>query len=253
MDPEGAWHLSEAQVRAICDRTRGVGADGLLVARRGRAADLEMTLVNADGSPAEMSGNGVRCLVQAAVHAGLVAPGRVRVATASGVRGVEYTPGPGGAGEADVEMGPVRLGPEVDSPVPGTRARLADVGNPHLVIVGDVDLVGLDMAEVGRAGAALAGAPVNVEVVRPGPLASSLVLRVFERGVGETASCGTGSCAAAAVARAGGIVGDRVTVESAGGRLRVTLGPGEDGPAVLSGAVRHVADVVVDPGLLETA
>lgn len=269
LDPDRSWEPSAAQVRAACDRTRGVGADGLIVGRRsgsGRGAppeargsdgpvatDLEMELFNADGTRAEMSGNGVRCLVQAAVDAGLVAPGTVRVSTAAGVRSVAYAPREAGVGEAEVEMGAVRLGAEVPSPLAGTRARAADVGNPHLVLVGDVDLASLDMGALGSAAEEIVGSPVNVEVVRPGPEPGSLSLRVHERGVGETSACGTGSCAAAAVARAYGLVGDRVEVVNPGGRLVVALGAGAAGHAVLSGTVRHVADVVVDEGLVARA
>jgi diaminopimelate epimerase len=268
--------LTPAQIRALCDRRRGVGADGLIVGRRARRdADLEMVLHNADGSEAETSGNGIRCLVHAAVGAGVVAPGIVRVATGAGVRTVAYRPGTDGEAWAQVDMGPVRLLAEVTSPLPGTRARLADVGNPHLVVVGDVDLDALDLAPLGPAAAEAAGRPVNVEVVRrggagaPGGAADSaadLELRVLERGVGETLACGTGSCAAAAVARAFGMTGDTVTVENPGGRLWVRLGattrPGGGSGArpeavvdgvELGGPVRKVADVEVDAALLGAA
>ncbi len=264
--------LTPAQVRAVCDRRRGVGADGLIVVREGdHGADLEMELYNADGSVAEMSGNGIRCLVHAAVMGGIVPSRSVRVATAAGLRTVAYEPVEEGGAWARVDMGPVRLGSEVGSPLPGTRARLADVGNPHLVAVGDVDLDAVDLESLGAAASRAAGGPVNFEVVRPGRNGADLELRVLERGVGETLSCGTGTCAAAAVAYAWGMVGDTVAVDNPGGRLEVRLGAGRPGGpsgsgngghggtlgtiegVELAGPVRKIADVNVDPALFAGA
>ena len=130
------------------------------------------------------------------------------------------------------------------------------VGGPEI----DVERVDLD--ELAAAAAGMAGRPLNVEVVRTSPGADDVTLRVHERGVGETAACGTGSCAAAAVAHDLGLVGRRVRVHNPGGVLEVELRapsgtPGHEvgGPssghgvepeeltAVLEGPVRHVADV----------
>ena len=94
LDPDDAIRFSVAQVRLLADRRRGVGADGIIRVGPGRAGcDLSMQLHNADGGEAEMSGNGIRCLAQAAVDAGLVSPPSFTVATAGGRRTVEYTPG----------------------------------------------------------------------------------------------------------------------------------------------------------------
>ncbi len=264
--------FTAAQVRAVCDRHRGIGADGLIIGRRGGAGtDLDMVLYNADGSEAEMSGNGIRCLVHAAVAAGLVLQRDVvRVATVAGVRTVTYEAARHGGAWARVDMGRVRLGEEVESPVLRTRARLADVGNPHLVVLGDVDLDDLDLGSLTAAAARSAGGPVNLEVVRPGRNGADLELRVLERGAGETLACGTGTCAAAAVAHAWGMVGDTVTVDNPGGRLEVRLptapnastgthgdarpsGPTTLGGVELGGPVRKVADVEVDAALLDAA
>lgn len=258
VDPAAPWAPSVAFVQAACDRRRGIGADGLLVVRPATGdADLEMALLNADGSRAEMSGNGIRCLVQAAVMAGLAEPGNVRVRTDAGLRMVAYE-GADGVGSASVEMGQVTLGEELDSPVPGARARRAGVGNPHVVVVvgadaggagaagvhgtNDVDLSSIDLPELAGRVTALVGEPVNVEVVRA-VADDVLALRVFERGVGETAACGTGSCAAAAAARAWGLVGDDVPVANPGGTLDVHLDGA--GGAVLAGPVRRIAEVRV--------
>ena len=108
-----------------------------------------MQLYNADGGEAEMSGNGIRCLAQAAVDAGLVSAPRFTVATAGGLRTVEYMPGeePGWA-MASVDMGPARLGPDQPQEFVDRRARTVDVGNPHLVLLGP-DTAAVDIAELG--------------------------------------------------------------------------------------------------------
>lgn len=268
--PHEPLPLTSSHVRALCDRHRGIGADGLIFGRPAAAvADLEMVLHNADGSEAEMSGNGIRCLVHAAVLAGLVGPGEVRVATAAGRRTVSYEPVGDGRAWARVDMGVVRLGREVQSMLPRTRARLADVGNPHLVVIGDVALDAVDLGALGVAAAHAAGRPVNLEVARPGHTGADLELRVLERGVGETLACGTGTCAVAAVAQAFGMVGSVVRVDNPGGRLEVrlgTAGSSTGGPLAgvelagvelagveLAGPVRKVADVEVDTSFFASA
>jgi diaminopimelate epimerase len=252
LDPTGAVVIAPGLVRVLCDRRRGIGADGVIRVGPGRdGADVSMELWNADGRPAEMSGNGIRCLAQAAVDGGLVEAPTFDVATAAGVRRVTYT-GSGKAGEGwvSVEMGVVGLGDEQPPPPPGRRARAVDVGNPHLVVWVDGDLDDVDVAGSGRAAEEARPGGVNVEFVGPGEVPGELALRVWERGVGETLACGTGTCAAAAVARAWGIVGDTVRVRNPGGTLEVDLGPGDAPSAVLAGPVRRIADVVVDPGVV---
>src|ERR1700753_2413798 len=113
LDPDDAIRLSMGQVRLLADRHRGIGADGVIRVGPGRdGCDLSMELRNADGGEAEMSGNGIRCLAQAAVDAGLVSPPRFTVATAGGRRTISYEAGPTpGWATASVDMGPARLGP----------------------------------------------------------------------------------------------------------------------------------------------
>ncbi|HEV2426694.1 MAG TPA: diaminopimelate epimerase, partial [Acidimicrobiales bacterium] len=209
---DAAW-WTPARAAAVLDRHSGVGADGLLLATVGEG--LSMTLYNADGSTAEMSGNGARCLA-AAVHRATAAEWtEVTLATPSGPRNVRlFVEGDAGVGE--VEMGEVVLG----ATLPGTLGT-AVVGNPHAVVADDP---GWDRAErESRAGAlshAMGGA--NVEFVTA-VAADRLAMTVIERGVGWTRACGTGSVAAAAVARAAGLVGDVVTVANPGGDLTVRL------------------------------
>lgn len=245
VDQKNATPLDTALVRALCDRRFGIGADGVIrVLVGGSGADLAMDLRNADGGEAEMSGNGIRCLAQAAVGAGLVHPPSFTVSTLGGVRSVEYHPGErADAAEASVDMGVATLGPDQPQQFPDRRAREVDMGNPHLVLLGpdpadgDVAVLGSRLQDVYPDG-------INVGFVTLGPDHGAITLRVWERGVGETEACGTGSAAAAAAARSWGLVGDTVHVHNPGGTLQVAFA---DGRVQLRGPVRKVADLMVDP------
>jgi diaminopimelate epimerase len=252
LDPQNALHLTVGQVRLLADRRRGIGADGIIRVGPGRdGCDLSMELRNADGSVAEMSGNGIRCLAQAAVDAGLVAPPRFTVATGGGPRTVDYIPGesPGWA-KARVDMGPVTLGPDQPQQFDDRKARTINVGNPHLVLLGP-DVAGVNIADLGPKLQAAFSDGINVDwiAVEQDGEGELLDLRVWERGVGETLACGTGSVAAAAAARSWGAVRDEgvVRVRNPGGVLDVTL---DDDTSYLAGPVRKVADIEIHPGML---
>ncbi len=251
VDLDGGTPIDSALVRALCHRRFGVGADGVIRILRGDGTvDLVMDLLNADGSTAEMSGNGMRCLAQAAVDAGLVDPPTFTVGTLAGVRTVDYRPGATpGVAEASVDMGPADLGPDQPQQFAERRARQVDMGNPHLVLLAP-DLAEVDVAELGTHLQQVHPGGINVEFISTGPGRDALTLRVFERGVGETLACGTGSAAAAAAAHSWGLVGDLVQVHNPGGTLAVALAP--DGIR-LSGPVAKVAEVEVDPGALVAA
>jgi diaminopimelate epimerase len=255
LDPGDDLRFSVGQVRLLCDRRRGIGADGIIRVGPGRdGCDLSMELRNADGGVAEMSGNGIRCLAQAAIDAGLVTPPRFTVATGGGVRTVDFVAGeaPGWA-RASVDMGPVTLGPDQPQAFEDRHARTVDVGNPHLVLCGP-EVVSVDIAVLGpQLQAAFAGG-INVEwICRADDADGALLdLRVWERGAGETLACGTGSVAAAAAARAWGVVDGSgpIRVRNPGGTLEITLGTGLGDPAFLAGPVRKVADIDIHPGML---
>jgi diaminopimelate epimerase len=251
--------LSADQVRALCDRHRGIGADGLIVGRPGSdGAALEMLLTNADGTGAEMSGNGIRCLVQAAVMDQMVREGVVEVDTDAGRRSVEFRTVDPGLGFAEVEMGEALVMADLalDRPPVSlvgehtvSRACSVDVGNPHIVMLQgerrpDLEIVGPEIEHSVEGG-------TNVELVRiskpdaiGGGAGARISLEVWERGVGITEACGTGACAAAAATRSWGLTGTSVEVESPGGVLLVNLGPRG---ATLSGPTRFVAEVIIDP------
>jgi diaminopimelate epimerase len=251
LDPEDTLRLTVGQIRLLADRRRGIGADGIIRVGPGRdGCDLSMELRNADGSEAEMSGNGIRCLAQAAVDAGLVSPPTFTVATGGGARTVQYFPGEiPGLARASVNMGAVTLGPDQPQQFEDRRVRTVEVGNPHLVLLGP-DVAGVAIEEMGPQLQAHFTDGINVEWITLGAddAGELLEFRVWERGVGETLACGTGSVAAAAAARSWGVVhpDGPVRVRNPGGTLEVTLGQ----TAVLAGPVRKVADIEIHPGML---
>ena len=244
LDLDGARPLDAALARALCDRHRGVGADGIIRVTAGTdGADVTMQLRNADGSLAEMSGNGIRCLAQAVHDAGLAGGSRLSVATPAGLRRLTLRAGDGpGTVQVSVDMGPAKVGPEEPQPTPDRGVRPVDMGNPHIVVWGPAftteDVVGMGpQVESHTPGG------VNVEFVTLGPGPDELTMRVWERGVGETQACGTGACAAAAAAHEWGLVGRRVVVHQPGGDAEVEL---RDDAVVLTGPSRLVARVSVD-------
>jgi diaminopimelate epimerase len=243
-------HLLPADtVAQLCDRHVGIGADGLITIGAGdpeTGVDCTMTLQNADGGEAEMSGNGIRCLAWVAARAGLGDEHTLTVDTAAGRRVITLTrDGSGTVVAAEVDMGPVALGEEdIEVTVDGVEywGDVANVGNPHLVCF-VIDPSAVPVANHGPRIELDARFPkrTNVEFIRVHP-PDVIDMRVWERGVGETLSCGTGACAAAAVAQNRGVVDERVHVRVPGGELEVTLGP----TVRLGGPVVHVFDVDVD-------
>lgn len=258
VDPERSAPYDAATVAAVCDRHRGIGADGVLRLSLPRAGgDVAMELRNADGSEAETSGNGLRCAILAAAHAGMLPPGAfagaaVAVETKAGpalgrLLRSGSADGPGSAGpvaEVSVAMGEAVVEVVDPSPVVECRALHVDVGNPHLVLLADV-AVDLDLAAVGPMLEGSRPGGINVEVVRLRGCELDLV--VWERGAGLTLACGTGSCAAAAAARAQGRAGDRVVVHNPGGDLAVELsGPRHRPSVTLVGPACRIGEVRVD-------
>jgi diaminopimelate epimerase len=223
------WWTPE-RVRALCARATGVGADGLLLATLG--SEVSMVLYNADGSLAEMSGNGIRCLAAAVRRATHASWDTLKVRTDAGVREVGLSMDED-AGIGRVSMGTVSIAEALE----GTLG-VARVGNPHVVVRDEPEWD--DAQREARAAAwssSLGGANVEfVTVTSP----DRIELRVIERGVGWTLACGTGACAAAAVLHRAGEVSARVVVASPGGELEVSL---EGESATLAGPVQFVANV----------
>lgn len=267
-DVDDRLEVSAALVRALADRRFGVGGDGVI--RLGAPppdqpdADVFMDYRNADGTAVEMCGNGVRVTAKLAVDHGLVTPtgdGVVRVATRAGTKPVVvHLAADGTVAEVSVDMGPPILVPadvpfETDDPdalvhdleVDGEVVAISAVsmGNPHAVTV---------VADVATAPVTTLGPAIEVHPRFPRKVnagfaevvdRSTVRLRVWERGVGETAACGTGACAAVVALQRLGHVDDEVAVHLPGGVLHITHRPGGHvtmrGPATEVGAV-HLAD-----------
>lgn len=245
-----------ALARRVCDRRRGIGADGLLIAES-PSADPDrvtrygatMVLHNSDGSRAEMSGNGIRCFMQALSmrHDGDLDP--VTIYTDAGKRVVSAEPTErDDTILASVDMGPIEaidepagwgeLGCHPDRPV----AHLG-LGNPHSVVgVDDVNVV--DLLTLGSK------VPhVNLEIVEPGERQHEVRLRVHERGAGITEACGTGACAAAYAAASWGLAtpaDGKLVVYMDGGSATVELDAPDPGRATLTGPATFVATIEID-------
>ena len=247
--PEPPDDLSEALVRRLCDRRAGIGGDGVLAVRRSadgaasRDADTYfMDYRNADGSIAEICGNGIRVFARYLVEAGRQAAGCFEVDTRAGRCRVEV---PADGGDITVEMGvPERL---TDAKVTVGTATWPGygyaIGNPHLVVLDAGDIDALDLSSAPTVEPPFPTG-VNVELLQPvGP--RQLRMRVYERGVGETRSCGSGACMAAVAAM--DAAGERSTyvVDVAGGRLTVTWR--DDDVVTLTGPAILVAFGEVDP------
>ncbi|WP_315637005.1 MULTISPECIES: diaminopimelate epimerase [Microbacterium] len=270
-DPDGQLKLTAEQVAVLCDRHFGIGADGVLRVVRSSAiaegaaalaeepdAEWFMDYRNADGSVAEMCGNGIRVFAHYLMRSGLAdieAGSTLPIGTRAGVRDVTRS-----VSGYQVDLGAWRLS-GVDPLVRAdgltvTRPGLGiDVGNPHVVVALASDAE-LGLLELTRAPELEPAPPAgaNVEFVVPGePLVRDGVghvrMRVFERGVGETLSCGTGVAATALAVRywAGAQAPDNWKVEVPGGTLGVRMFPAEDGEHVaLSGPAQLVYQGEVD-------
>jgi diaminopimelate epimerase len=247
--------LTPELVRAICDRHFGVGADGLIRIAPGTAAPFFMDYRNADGSLAEMCGNGARVVAKYLGDRGLVA-GAFDLETRAGVKHLElHADDRGAIDRVTVDMGPPALEDgerrlEVDGET--VTATCLSMGNPHAVVFVD----DVDKAPVTTLGPRLETHPAflpaktNVEFAQ---VVDRTVVRqrTWERGVGETLACGTGACAVAVAAQLRGRAGRPVTIELRGGRLELDWTPG--GTVRMTGPAREVAHGTLTDELLAAA
>ena len=252
-DLDGVLDISPAMVRGLCDRHFGVGADGLIVTKKSAVGDYFMDFRNADGSLAEMCGNGIRAFAKY-IYEHHDYRRILNIETLAGVKTVELTVANGTVADVRVDMGKPLFG-NADIPVladgddfidrplvlPDNRryaATCLSMGNPHCVIFVD-DLDEVDLAADGAIIENLDIFPkkTNVEFVRV--LADDrLKVKVWERGVGATLACGTGACAALVAGGLNGLAGREATVELPGGELMVTWL--ENDHVTLAGEVKEV-------------
>jgi diaminopimelate epimerase len=271
LDLDDRRPLTPSQIAAVCHRRTGVGADGLIRVVRGHreGADFVMDYANADGSAAEMCGNGIRCVGMLLHDRGLVAGSEIDVQTAVGTKHLSlHRADDGTVGQVTVAMGspnftraaiPMR-GPAWDTflaqpfDIGGgltLTASAVSMGNPHLVVFIDGDPV---TVHVGHVGPALErhelfpeGTNVEFAFVHDGVVHA----RVWERGSGETLACGSGACAVAVAANEAGLVPSSTVVRFPGGDLRVERR--DDGEVLLTGEARRVFEGVVDLEALATS
>ncbi len=251
---DGRITCPESLCVTFCHRHYGVGADGIILMERSETADVKMRMFNSDGSEGKMAGNALRCLGKYLYDNGFSTKGTVTVETGSGLRSVTLYTTNGKVTSASVDMGkaaldasglkfPIAEPQVVDYPVriAGRPYRITcvDMGNPHCVVFCDR----VDDVDIGFIGPRFEHAPyfperTNTEFVRVvNP--STIKMRVWERGSGETMACGTGACAAVAAAVANGLCekGRDITVRVKGGELIVHY---TDGGVTLTGDAKLV-------------
>ena len=255
--------LSPDMIRRIADRHVGVGCDQLLLVERPTRADADFRyrIFNADGGEVAQCGNGARCFARFVHHYGLTSAREIRVETASGI----IVPRLEDGGQVTVNMGAPRFAPaEVPFVADAEASQYAldvegrvwtvsvlSMGNPHTVLFVDA----VEDAPVTSLGAILESHPRFPQRVNVGFAqvvdAHHLRLRVFERGAGETLSCGTGACAAVVAGIRSGYVTSPVKVSTRGGVLQIAWGGNADDPVWLTGPTAISFEGVLPVTLLE--
>ncbi|MBI3793957.1 MAG: diaminopimelate epimerase [Nitrospinae bacterium] len=228
---DGKFKPTEKVIRLLADRRYGVGCDQLMIARKSSKADFKMDLYNADGSRAEMCGNGIRCFARFLVGKKITSKKKLNVETMAGIIKTSILPG----AMVEVDMGePVLNGPDVPVNLEGTvvsrkistergefNITAVSMGNPHVVIFTD-KLEGVDLD---RLGPFLETHPlfprkINVHFARVDDK-KTITARHWERGSGPTLACGTGACATAVASALNNLTGRAVTVKQRGGALKI--------------------------------
>ena len=261
-DLRNELRLGPELIAALCDRHMGVGADGLIRIAPGVEGDFTMDYSNADGEVAEMCGNGIRCLAKFVYDGGLTRRTEIDVDTRAGLKHLVLDVEDGETRAVTVDMGRPSLertaipmqGPErerfVMQPleVDGRTwtATAVSMGNPHCVLFlePDDDLGSMDVRRIGSGIEHLPLFPnrTNVEFVHV--VEGRVVLRVWERGSGETMACGTGACASLVASALAGRTGREAEVEFPGGVLKVEWR--DDDRVMLTGPAVRVFDGELD-------
>jgi diaminopimelate epimerase len=262
LDLDDARPLEANEVRALCDRRYGIGADGSIRVTRGRDGRPFMDYRNADGSLAEMCGNGVRCVAVFLHEMGEETGTAFDVETRSGVRHVELA----SDGRVTVDMGEPNF-TKAAIPMRGpawemfldqaldlgggltVRATALSMGNPHLVLFVEDDPERYHVAHIGPVLERDDRFPegTNVEFARVGT--NDIAARVWERGSGETMACGSGACAIAVAANETGLADRRSTVRFPGGLLEVERREG--GSVRLTGPAARIFETTIDAEVLD--
>ena len=263
-DLEDVRPLDPALVASLCDRHLGVGGDGVIRVTRDREGnDFFMDYRNADGSLAEMCGNGIRCLAAFAIDRGLTDAANLTVGTRDGTKHVSLDVHNGRVRSVTVGMGPPAFargdipmeGPASDAfltepfEVDGRtfKASAVSMGNPHLVLFVDDDPDDVDVRTIGPRIENDARFPEKANVEFIAVHDGGVKARVWERGPGETMACGTGACAALVAANEAGLVPARSNVRFPGGALVVER---TDVEVLLTGPAEFVFEATIAPAWL---
>ncbi|HCX64898.1 MAG TPA: diaminopimelate epimerase [Eubacteriaceae bacterium] len=248
-----AYQLAEKQIADLCDRHFGIGADGMMFVEESEKADVKMVYHNADGSPAAMCGNGIRCFAKFTYDYGIVKEKVFTIETKAGIKRIRVEAESGEVHLVEVNMGkavfeadqvPVYseqkewIDQPVETPYGTFRLSAASMGNPHCVIVVD-EFQHAQYEKIGpyfeKASIFPNGANVNfVEYLDR----STIKVTTWEKGSGFTLACGTGSCASVAVLNRMGLLDESVKVVVPGGELSIQL----NDEVIMSGPAVHVFD-----------
>ena len=257
---DGALNEDELPGLAVklCNRRLGIGADGLLLIYPSQKADVKMRILNADGSEAEMCGNGIRCVAKYCFENGIVRKNSLLVETLAGVKTLNIKVENSTVKSVRVNMGfpsfeaeevPIKWnGTFIDKPIQagGTtvKATALSLGNPHCVVFVE-NVEGYPVETIGPVleNHELFPKRTNVEFVQI-ISRNKLKVRVWERGVGETLACGTGACASVVAAKILGKANETVTVELLGGELTVEYR--SNGAVFMEGPAEKVFEGVID-------
>jgi diaminopimelate epimerase len=268
-DLEDRLRLDQGTIAGLCDRRRGVGADGLIRIAPAPDADFFMDYFNAEGEPAEMCGNGIRCLAKYVYDRGLTSATELDVLTRAGVKHLVLDAQGGTVGTVTVDMGPPAferkaipmageptdtfIGRQLDVDGRSFTATALSMGNPHVVLFLDQseDLAAFPVPALGPKIEVREEFPnrTNVEFIKPSD--GRIDMRVWERGVGETMACGTGACASLAASVLAGLAPRKTEVAFPGGLLGVEWR--EDDHMFLTGPAVSVFDGELNESWLDQA
>jgi diaminopimelate epimerase len=269
-DLDDSAPVSPALIRALCDRHRGIGADGLIRVVRGReGGDFFMDYWNRDGEAAQMCGNGIRCVGKFVYERGHTQATQIDVETRAGVKRLVLDVEGGAVRTVTVDMGPpsfelgtlpmqgdpsaTLLAEPFDAAGRTWKASAVSMGNPHIVLLLEPgeDLAALDVPHIGPQIEHDPRFPqrTNVEFVVPGE--GRLAMRVWERGSGETMACGTGACAVLVAANLAGLAKRQSEIDVPGGTLLIEWR--DDDHVFLTGPATFVFEADLDEAWLRDA
>jgi diaminopimelate epimerase len=267
LEQDPRLRLTPARIRAVCNRNRGIGSDGILLLCPSKRADFGLRIFNPDGSEAEKSGNGLRIFARFLHATGRTRKQHFSVETPGGMVTIElHLDRHGDASEVTVQMGSASFAPEalpctlpgpelidraIDLAGQSIRFTGVSVGNPHCVVFRDKgrEWSRAELLELGPALENHAAFPRRVNVQLAVPTARRRVrILVWERGAGETAASGSSACAVAAAAVRRGLVESPVRVDAPGGSLVIEVDPGY--ALTMRGPVMEVARGTLSPAFV---